>query len=144
MSKRVRYWLPAIVWAAVILTASSDLFSSTHTGSILEQIITAILGHPLPAHQFEMLHAAIRKAAHLTEYGILGALLFRALRAGRAGWSVRWASAAVLLAACLASVDEWHQTFIPSRTGSPVDVAIDTAGAVIAQAMIRAAQMLFF
>ena len=144
MSKPVRYWLPAIAWAALILTASSDLFSSGHTGAILETIITAILGHPLPAHQFETIHAAIRKAAHLTEYGILGALLFRAIRADRSGWHVRWAAGAVLVAACVASIDEWHQTFVPSRTGNPMDVLIDTVGATLAQGLIRAAQMLFF
>lgn len=144
MFGRLRYWLPAIVWAALILAASSDLFSAAHTGSILEQIVTAILGHPLPPHQFAMLHAAVRKAAHLTEYGILSALVFRAFRGARSGWSLRWAAGAVLASACLASIDEWHQTFIPSRTGTPADVVIDTVGAAIAQGLIRAAQMLFF
>lgn len=140
----MRYWLPALLWTAVILLASSDLFSAPHTGSVLETLITAILGHPMSPAAFETLHWGVRKAAHLIAYGILGALYFRALRAERTPrWRMRWAVAAVVLAASVASVDEWNQTFIPSRTGSPVDVAIDAAGAVAAQILIRAAQMLF-
>lgn len=140
----MRYWLPPIVWAAVIFTASTDLFSAAHTGSVLEAIITAILGHPLSREHFDLLHFLIRKSAHLTEYGILGALLFRAVRGDRSGFSARWAIVAIVIALCVASGDEWHQAFVPSRTPSPVDVAIDTVGAALAQGLIRAAQMLFF
>ena len=143
MQKTLRYWLPAVLWACIILLASSDLFSAAHTGSWLELIVTAVLGHPLSPAGFERLHFLTRKTAHLTEYGILGALLFRALRADRGRWSWRWALGAIVLAACVASVDEWHQTFIPSRTGSPVDVMTDTIGAAAAQILIRAAQVLF-
>lgn len=140
----MRYWLPPALWTAVILLASSDLFSAAHTGSILEDVITAVLGHPLSRERFDLLHLLIRKSAHVTEYGILGALLFRAIRNERTGWRGRWAILAVAITMAIASVDEWHQTFVPSRTASPVDVAIDTAGAAAAQILIRAAQMLFF
>lgn len=132
----MRYWLPPILWTAVILLASSDVFSATHTGSILESVIIAILGHPLSRATFDALHFLIRKAAHLTEYGILGALLFRALRGERTDWLVRWAVGAIVIAACVASFDEWRQTFVPSRTGTPVDVVIDTVGATLAQVLI--------
>lgn len=140
----VRYWIPPLLWTAVILLASSDLFSATHTGSVLEIVITAILGHPLSRETFDLLHFLIRKAAHLTEYGILSALLFRAIRRERSGWMSRWAATAVAIAACVASFDEWRQTFVPSRTGTPVDVGIDTVGAALAQLLLRAVQMLFF
>ena len=97
-----------------------------------------------PEH-FELLHVAIRKLAHLTEYGILSALLFRALRAGRpVRWNWRWSIAAIAIAAVVGSLDEWHQALVPSRTSSPWDVLIDTAGAALAQGLIRAAQVLFF
>ena len=128
----------------MIFFASTDLFSAAHTGSILEQILTAILGHPLSRERFDLLHFLIRKTAHLTEYAILGALLFRAVRRERAGWRLRWAVAAVAIAACVAASDEWHQSFVPTRTPSVIDVGIDTAGAATAQILIRLGQMLFF
>lgn len=122
-----------MLWTAVILGLSSDLFSSRHSGEWLGEIIATIVGHPLPPRQFNVIHFLVRKAAHLTEYFILGALLFRSVRGDAGGWRARWAVIAVLLAACVASADEWHQMFIPSRTPSPGDVLLDSVGAVIAQ-----------
>lgn len=139
----LRYWWPALLWAAFILFASSDLFSAAHTGSVLESVITTVLGHPLSIEQFTNIHFLVRKAAHVTEYGILGALFFRALRGEQRGWIVRWSALAILMAAGVASLDEWHQAYVPSRTSSPFDVLLDAAGATVAQVAIRVAQVLF-
>ena len=141
---KLRYWLPPLLWTCVILLASTDLLSAAHSGAWLQTILTTILGHALPAEQFDVLHFALRKGSHLTEYAILGALLFRALRADGRQWNFRWSVAAVAIAAAVASVDEWHQTFVPSRTGAFSDVLIDTAAATLAQILIRVAQVLFF
>ncbi len=134
-----RYWLPVIVWSAVISYASTDQFSAQNTGTVIERVITAIIGHPLPAAEFDALHFAIRKFAHLAEYAILGALAFRAARGGERGWNATWALTALAIAAAIAIGDEFHQSFVPSRTGSPVDVLIDTAGATVSQIVWRIA-----
>lgn len=135
----VRYWLPVVIWAAVISFASTDEFSAQNTGTVIERVITVIIGHPLPPEQFDPLHFAIRKLAHLTEYAILGALAYRAARKGERGWNTRWAITAILIAAAVATGDEFHQRFVPSRTASPVDVLIDTIGATISQIVWRIA-----
>ncbi len=132
-----RYWLPLLAWTAVIFMASTDVFSAQHTGSVIQTIIVAIIGHPLPLEDFDPVHFLIRKLAHLTEYAILGALAFRAVRAEERGWSTRWAMIAIMISLLIATSDEFHQSFVPSRTPSPVDVAIDTVGAAIAQGVIR-------
>jgi len=125
--------------------ASTDVLSSAHTGPWLAEVLQRLLGHPLPRPQFGELHFLVRKAGHLTEYGILGALLFRALRGDDARrWRWTWAAAAILIAACAGALDEFHQTFVPSRGPSPWDVLIDTAGAALAMGIVRAAQVLFF
>lgn len=134
----LRFWLPALLWTTVILLASSDLFSAPHTGSLLETIITRLLGHPLAPETFELMHYFVRKGGHLTAYGILGALYFRALRSGRPGWTWEWAVGAVVVTTVIASVDEWHQAYVPTRTGTPGDVLIDAIGATIAQIVLRA------
>ena len=95
----------------------------------------ALLPASIPEAQFETIHFAIRKASHLIEYAIFGALLFRAIRAGRAGWSWRWALAAIAIAALYAMTDEWHQSFVPSRTPSGWDVLIDAIGATLGQVL---------
>lgn len=134
----LRYWLPPLLWTAVIFAASSDFFSSAHTGSWLNDIIRSVFGRSLPEPQFGELHYVIRKSAHVGEYGILGALLFRALRAGETlSWRAWWAAGAICIAAAVGSADEFHQIFVPSRTPSPWDVLIDTGGAALAQVIIR-------
>lgn len=140
----MRYWAPAVLWIVFIFVMSGDYMSAPHTGSFIQDIFIYLLGHPLPAEHFETLHFLIRKGAHLAEYGILSALLFRAIRRDRTAWQPRWATNAIAVSMLVASLDELRQSFIPMRTGSPVDVAIDTAGAVIAQILIRIAQVLFF
>lgn len=63
----------------------------------------------------------LRKLAHAAEYGILGALVVRALR--------RW-SWALALGVAYAVSDEIHQSFVPGRQGSPLDVLIDSVGVI--------------
>ena len=41
-----------------------------------------------------------------------------------------------MLTAVVASLDEWHQTFIPSRTGTIHDVILDTSAAIAAQLLV--------
>jgi VanZ family protein len=78
-----------------------------------------------------------RKLIHAAEYALLCFLWWRALRARG---EIRAALAgAFLLAVAYAVVDEYHQTFVPGRSGSLVDVAIDAAGAALAVALIRRA-----
>jgi VanZ family protein len=138
------YWLPAIAWTGVILSASTDTFSGANTGSVLQTIVAWLIGHPLRPAILETANFILRKGAHITEYGIFGALAFRALRGDRQAWTPRWAIGAILLAASVASIDEIHQTFVPSRTGAWQDVVLDTAAATLAQIIIRAAQVLLF
>lgn len=143
MRRFLNYWPPPILWTVVILLASTDAFSGSNTASLLERI-TVWFGHPLAAPMGELVNHVIRRIAHVTEYGILSALLFRALRGEQTHWSLRWGIGAVLLAALVASIDEFHQTFVPSRTGTWHDAVLDTAGAAAAQIIIRAAQVLLF
>jgi len=139
MSARVaiRLWLPPILWTAMIFGGSNEHFSSGHTEPWLATFLNTILSHPLTPAQFGAIHFLIRKTSHLVEYGGLGALLYRAFRAERGGWNLRWALAAVALAAAVGALDEWHQVFIPERTASVSDVVFDATSAALAQ-------MLFF
>jgi VanZ family protein len=131
---RLKTTLPALLWTLLILATSNDVFSGAHTGSV----IATLFAHRLAPETLALLNHIFRKAAHLTGYGILGALWFRALRGERRGWALRWAVLAVVIAAAVASVDEWHQTLVPSRGGALSDVLLDTLGAMLAQIGVRA------
>ena len=133
--KRLRLWLPVLAWAALIFTGSTDSFSSQHTGGFFLGFLHSLLPHASEA-TLDLLHLLIRKCGHFTEYFIFGLLILRALRAGSREWKLRWAMLALLLAISYASLDEFHQSFVPSRTASPWDVLIDGVGAAAAQVAV--------
>lgn len=126
-------WLPVALWAVVISVLSSDSFSGEHTASLLRPVFEVLLPGAAPA-TIEAAHAVTRKLAHVTEYAVLAVLVFRALeRPGRTATTV--ALAALAFCALYASFDELHQSFVPSRGPSPVDVALDTFGAALGLAV---------
>jgi VanZ family protein len=71
-----------------------------------------------------------RKLVHFGEYALLCFLWWRLLRT----WlpDRRAALAAFLITSLYAATDELHQSFVDGRHGTPVDWAIDTAGAAAA------------
>jgi VanZ family protein len=131
----LRYWLPAIVWACLISGFSTDTFSSEHTSVFIIPALRWIFPHA-GAETLELMHTIIRKMAHLTEYFILSIFLMLGLRGQDRGWKLRWAIWAIIIAAGYASFDEFHQSFVPSRTASPWDALLDTTGASIAQIVL--------
>jgi len=136
--RRLWAWLPTLLWLCVLAMFSTDLFSAEHSGSILQKIIHALFGR-ISYHRFLQIHFFIRKAAHFCSYGLLSALAFFSWRAtlpARQRWSFRWAGLALLLTLLAASLDEFHQTFIASRTGNFHDVLLDMAGALFFQLVI--------
>jgi len=129
---RVKYWLPAIAWACLISTFSTDVFSSEHTS----RFTIPLLHWMFPQASVEtlgLMHAVIRKSAHLTEYFTFSIFLMHGLRGKDRAWSLRLAIWAVAIAAGYAALDEFHQSFVPSRTASPWDALLDTVGASAAQ-----------
>jgi VanZ family protein len=125
-------WWPALLWAAVISGFSTGTFTSENTGHIIIPALRWLFPHASP-DTLELMHHVIRKCGHLTEYFILSLLILRGIRNGRSGVRWTWALATILLVAAYASLDEFHQSFVPGRTALVTDVMIDTAGGAAAQ-----------
>ncbi len=100
-SRALTVWLPVFGWAAFIFTLSSIPSLSTGLG---------------------LWDTILRKGAHITEYAVLGALLYRAL--GRE-------APALAAGIAYAGTDELHQHFVRGRHGAAVDVAIDAIGLAV-------------
>ena len=98
--------------------------------------------HVSPA-RIDAINGFFRTSGHFLGYGILALLFFRAIRRTVALKTkspivettrerlFRWACEAVFCTAIVAAADEWHQSFLPSRTGAVHDVVLDTAGAIV-------------
>lgn len=74
---------------------------------------------------------------HGVGYALLGALALRALANARLdGVTARTAAVAIVIAALYGVTDEFHQAFVPGRSPDLTDLAADTAGAVLAAAIL--------
>ncbi len=135
----LKAWIAAILWLILIAIESTAMLSANNTGRILYPLLHYVFG--LGWERFEVLHFYIRKSGHVIGYGTLSILLFRAWRAtlpalNDVKWTFRWANVAILGTALVASLDEWHQSFIPTRTGTVRDVVLDTCAGLAAQVLV--------
>jgi VanZ family protein len=128
----LKRWGPAVVWAGLISFFSTGLFTSDNTSRIIVPLLHWLLPHLGPATLFEI-HHIIRKCGHIVEYFILSLLILRSIRDGRREMRWGWALQAILGVAAYASLDEFHQVFVPGRTPAVRDVLLDTTGGIAAQ-----------
>ena len=133
IGKFLKYWFPVLLCVGFIYWMSTGMFSAHNTYFVLEPILRFFF--PSISHRrLVMVHNLVRKAAHVTEYFAMGLLLFRAFRSGSNDRQyLRWAFSSVLVIAFLAMSDEYHQSGVPTRTASWMDVGIDTVGGILAQ-----------
>jgi VanZ family protein len=127
-----KYWMPVFIWLGVIFIGSTDALSAEQTSRFLVPFLRW-LDPQISFATIAAIHFALRKLGHLTEYAIFAALLWRALRRGtrlQAKMSILFLLA-WFAAAIFAVFDEFHQSFVPSRTASPIDMMIDIFGAMI-------------
>ncbi|MGC9292758.1 MAG: VanZ family protein [Acidobacteriaceae bacterium] len=130
-------WVPAVICVLLIGVSSSDAFSSDNTSSVLRPLLERIFG-AMSDHRWCRLLFAIRKVGHFFVYGFVSLVFFRAWRMtfrlshaySAVTASLRAAAVALLSTLVLSSLDEFHQAFLPKRTGSPFDVLLDMCGAV--------------
>jgi VanZ family protein len=124
-------WWPVVLGICVISLESTVLFGSDNTSGPLRRVWEYIFGQ-VTDQRWEILHHYIRKTGHFVGYGTMGVLWLRALWMSlpRAGFLVD-ATLALLGTAMVASADEFHQSFLPNRTGVPSDVLLDCCGAIV-------------
>jgi len=132
----VSAWLPVLLGIAMIVVESTEWMGADNTSNPLRILYQAIFGQVSNA-QWELIHHYIRKSGHFLGYGFIGLAWLRAW------WMTlphsRFLPDALLAltgTALIASLDEFHQSFLPNRTASPWDVLIDCSGAITLQLMV--------
>ena len=125
-----KYWLPLILWMAIIFSASTRLGAPENTSYFFRPLMHWLFPH-ISEEKFEQIHFIVRKTAHFVEYAVLGVLAWRAVEfdpafgAYSAGRRFRLA---LMLCMLYAASDEFHQSFVPSRQAAVQDVLLDTCG----------------
>lgn len=124
---------------AIIFSASADSKSGQHSSRLIAPLLRW-LKPDISDGTVDRVVFVARKTAHVTEYGILSILLWRALRKPERGqrqpW--RWSNAvlALVITAVYCASDELHQAFVPNREASFGDVALDTLGGTLGLGVI--------
>lgn len=137
MARFLSRYLPLVAWLVFISVASSDSFSANNTSRIIGPLVLWLFPNTSP-EKLAVIHFIVRKIAHFTEYAILAYFAARAFRTSpRAGLANRWFLAAFALVVVYALLDEYHQTFVPSRTASIYDSFIDMSGGLITLLVLR-------
>ncbi|HEX5236821.1 MAG TPA: VanZ family protein [Silvibacterium sp.] len=145
----VRHWIPAALAVLMIAIESTVMMSADNTSRWLLPIWVHLFGPITPAH-WATVHHYIRKTGHFTGYGIVSLCFFhgwrKTLHLTSSGVRALWMRSAALAIGCtvlVASADEFHQSFLPSRTGVPQDVVLDTSGAIAVQLLVLLLMPLF-
>ena len=142
-------WLPVVLAIGCIAAESQPIFGADHTSGPLQYLVEWFTG-PLTQPEWWRLHLILRKCGHFTGYGLVSLTWFRAVwmsyRTERNRSARRWTAHLLAMAGTflVASADEFHQTFLPNRSGSPVDVLIDCSGALLVQVMIALVMQRYF
>ena len=132
MRRFLKYWLPLLIWLGVIFVGSTSVMSTEHTSRYIVPFLLRLRPGISPGAIW-IIHVVVRKCAHITEYTVLALLLWRALRSIsslRTKTSIVFGAVLLGCAVCAVS-DEFHQTFVKSRTASVPDVLLDIAGALL-------------
>jgi len=134
----VYVWFPVLLGIVIIALESQEFMGADHTSHPLRMLFQFIFG-PIGDARWDLVHHYIRKSGHFVGYGLIGLAWLRA-------W---WftlphsrflpdALLALLGTALIASCDEWHQSYLPNRTGTPKDVLLDCTGAIVLQLIVYA------
>lgn len=135
---RARLWRygPVGLWVAFIFFASTGNFSASETSRIIRPLLLWLFPD-ITEENLLYAHFLVRKAAHLTEYALLALLLARAfLTSAHDGLRKHWHVVAFALVALVALLDEFHQSFLDTRTGTIYDSLVDMAGGATALAAL--------
>jgi VanZ family protein len=129
---RVRRYAPLVVWLGFIFFASTGEFSAGNTSRIIGPLLRWLFPD-ISEENLLLAHYITRKVAHFTEYAILAWLAARAFTtSSRPLLRRHWFLISLLLVIVYSLSDEYHQSFVPSRTGTIYDSFIDMSGGLTA------------
>ena len=132
---RLSRYVPLILWMAVIFFASTGEFSAANTGLLIGPLLRWLFPN-ISVERIALVHFLLRKCGHFSGYFLLGLLATRAfITSTHARLRLNWFLAALVLVCLYALSDEYHQSFVPSRTGSIYDSLIDITGGLSAIAL---------
>lgn len=128
MVSRIARYGPLLVWILFISFFSTGEFSAENTSRFVRPILLWLFPN-LSELRLAFIHFLTRKAAHFCEYAVLAFLARRAfISSSKLLIRRHWFAFSLALVVLNSLLDELHQAFVPARTGSIYDSAIDVLG----------------
>jgi VanZ family protein len=130
MTALLRYWLPVLVWMALILTLSGRSELAVGANPATGETVKPGL--------------ALAKLGHVFEYAVLAVLMFRAATAGDGGLRLPPRRAAVwiaVVALAFGTGDELRQSLVPNRSPRLTDVLLDGTSAGVTATILMVRQL---
>jgi len=135
-TSRLRRYGPLIIWMAIIFFASTGEFSASNTTLVIKPLLRWLFPH-ITDERIVVFHFLLRKVGHFTEYAVLGLLAAHAfIASSHVSLRRHWLSVALFLVCIYAFSDEYHQSFVPTRTASIYDSLLDMLGGVTALVLV--------
>ena len=135
MKKRI---LSVLIVLNLALIWGNSLMTGADSGAISGGVL-AFLGRFLPVLLTEAGHTFLRKAAHFSEFALLGLLYCGRHRLARKETPLHLMGFGL----AVACIDETIQIFTPGRASSLIDVWIDTSGFALGLAVILTAYKIY-
>lgn len=132
-----RWWrfVPLILWICIIFYSSTGSASMVRTSRFLRPLLELFFSSEYTIY---WANVVIRKIAHLTYYAVLALLTIYAFVGLPLDWIKKnWFWSSLALVFVIASIDEFNQSFDPSRVGSVTDVLLDCLGGLIILLFIK-------
>lgn len=131
MKKKHCYAILCIIWMLVIFWFSAQVADdSQEMSDFFVHLLDAVFSLDIMRNEIirDMTSFLVRKAAHMSEYAVLAILFGLTIREYK---KEPWLLPALAATAAYAATDEFHQLFVPGRSGQLKDVLIDTAGGAL-------------
>ncbi|WP_078543750.1 VanZ family protein [Litchfieldia alkalitelluris] len=129
----ILWWILAIAGCGMIFYAtSSPGFTGSSTSSLLQSILAVFGTNDIVLVIADLLNFILRKLGHIVAFGVLAVLFCLALNKSKRPFLYAW-----IITTLYAFFDEFHQSLVPNRTSSIMDVGLDSLGAVIALVLLR-------
>ena len=126
----------AFIWGNSYQAKSDSVQLSMFFTTNIQSILIKVGFHP----NLKLMDTYVRKLAHLTEFMALGAVIYYTFKQI---FATHIEKKSILLAICIASLDEVIQIYTPGRTATIADVLLDTTGSMIGILIIKSLLKLF-
>jgi VanZ family protein len=128
--KRVKYWLPPLLWMGFLFPVWNRLLSSPFLYRLNYRFWEWLRGD-IGRYQIEVYYIYLRRSLHVFAYALMAFLIYRFFRAGdKRVWKYSWAGYTALITIGYGCMDELLQGYLKPRNASFMDIVMDAIGAV--------------